>query len=85
MSNSVEMTLQGLRKPSEMMTFSFMRNPPVSVTNIQSESKAELRFQTRRAVTFKGGSWRVLKRFNQNYAGQPDLKGTTKVSYVKNI
>lgn len=61
MSKSVEIILQGLREPLEMIQFSFMRNPPVSVKDSQSESKGEQRFGALRAFTFKEKkSWRVL-------------------------
>lgn len=53
MSKSVEIILQGLREPLEMIQFSFMRNPPVSVKDSQSESKGEQRFGALRAFTFK--------------------------------
>ena len=58
MSNSVEMTLQGLRKPLEIMTFSFMRK---SVSETVSQRAKQSQGLKHSAVTFKGESWRALE------------------------
>lgn len=63
MSKSVEIILQGLREPLEMIQFSFMRNPPVSVKDSQrvKESKGSEHSELSPSKKKKVGEFLVLR------------------------
>lgn len=61
MSKSVKIILQGLREPLEMIQFSFMRNPPVSVKDSQSESKGSEHSELSPSKKKKVGEFLVVR------------------------